>query len=224
MISRDWTRGVYAITDADLLPDDERLLESCEAALRGGLALLQYRDKSADVSHRWRQARALAALCDEHGVPLIVNDDLALAQRLREDGCVNVGLHLGQGDGSLREARECLGPEALIGATCHDRLDLAAQAAEAGASYLAFGRFFASRTKPEAPPASLEILARAGRFGLPRVAIGGIDADNVVTAREAGAELLATVHAVFGGDDPTGRVRELNARLAGANSEFIHRS
>ena len=163
---------------------------------------------------RWRQARALAALCAEQGVPLIVNDDLALASRLRDAGFSGVGLHLGQGDGSLRQARERLGPQTIIGATCHARLDLAARAADEGASYLAFGRFFVSHTKPEAPPASLALLAGAARFGLPRVAIGGIDGDNVVTARAAGAELLATVHAVFGGGDPEARVRELNRRLA----------
>jgi thiamine-phosphate pyrophosphorylase len=210
----DWTRGVYAITDAQLLPSDRQLLEACRSALEGGLALLQYRDKSGDLSHRVRQALALAMMCRDYGVPLIINDDLALAQRLRDDGFAEVGLHLGQQDGSLREAREVLGGEAIIGATCHARLDLAERAASEGASYLAFGRFFVSKTKPEAPPATLDLLGEAGRFDLPRVAIGGIDIDNVGMAREAGAELLATVHGVFGDVNPEARVRALNARLA----------
>lgn len=211
-LDHDWTRGVYAITDAQLLPDDDTLLTACDAALRGGLALLQYRDKSGDVSHRWRQGHALALLCREHAVPLIINDDLALARRLR-DADFDVGLHLGQQDGSLRQARDQLGREAIIGATCHARLDLAQRAAGDGASYLAFGRFFTSRTKPEAPPAALGLLAQAARFALPRVAIGGIDADNIITTRQAGAELLATVHAVFGGEDPAVQVNKLNAQL-----------
>lgn len=210
----DWTRGVYAITDAQLLSNDRQLLAACRAALNGGLALLQYRDKSGDLSHRLRQALALAMMCRDVAVPLIINDDLALARRLRDDGFTGVGLHLGQEDGSLREAREVLGPEAIIGATCHASLALAERAASEGASYLAFGRFFASKTKPEAPPATLDLLAGAGRFGLPRVAIGGIDIDNAGLARCAGAELLATVHGVFGGDDPEARVRAINARLA----------
>ncbi|MHB0775019.1 thiamine phosphate synthase [Halomonas sp. WWR20] len=208
-VMHDWTQGVYAITDAKLLPDDERLLAACEAALRGGLALLQYRDKSRDDAKRWHQARALAALCRDFGVPLIVNDDLALAARLHNDYGDGVGVHLGQQDGSLVQARERLGPTAIIGATCHAQLDLAARATAEGASYLAFGRFFASRTKPQAPPASLDLLAQVAHFGRPRVAIGGIDADNARSARAAGADLLATVHAVFGQRDPQAAVRTL---------------
>lgn len=224
MSAHAWRQGIYAITDATLLADDAQLLSGCEAALRGGLALLQYREKSGDERLRWRQAQALAALCETYGVPLIINDDLVLAKRLRVAGFGVVGLHLGQRDGSLREARERLGFDAIIGATCHARLDLAARAAADGASYLAFGRFFASRTKPEAPPAPLELLAQAGRFGLPRVAIGGIDSDNASMAHDAGADLLATVHAVFGGADPEARVRELNRCLKRRAPEFIHRT
>lgn len=216
MFEPDWTRGLYAITDATLLPDDAGLLNACEAALRGGLALLQYRDKSGDDEKRWRQASELAARCAAHGVPLIINDDVALAARLRRAGHRGLGVHLGQQDGQVAEARYRLGPTALIGVTCHDRLDLAEQAAAEGASYLAFGRFFASHTKPSAPPASLSLLAQAGRFGLPRVAIGGINADNIATVREAGAELMAAVEAVFGAQDPEARVIELRRRLAAA--------
>ncbi|MEC9482066.1 MAG: thiamine phosphate synthase, partial [Halomonas sp.] len=115
----DWTHGVYAITDAQLLPDDRRMLASCRSALEGGLALLQYRDKSGDLSHRLRQALALAMLCRDHAVPLIINDDLALVQRLRDAGFDDVGLHLGQEDGSLHEARRALGRESIIGANRH---------------------------------------------------------------------------------------------------------
>lgn len=214
MHNPSWARGLYAITDAELLPDDARLLAGCEAALRGGLALLQYRDKSADADKRHRQARALAALCRDHDVPLIINDDTALAERLRREGHANVGLHLGQGDGALAEARERLGPAAIIGATCHGRLALAERAAREGASYVAFGRFFASRTKPEAPPASLDLLGEAAAIGLPRVAIGGIDAATIGRARRAGADLLATVAAVFAAAEIEASVRELNRRLS----------
>ncbi|WP_136065040.1 thiamine phosphate synthase [Modicisalibacter radicis] len=204
-----WRQGIYAITDNGLLPDDARLLAACEAALQGGLALLQYRDKSSDEARRLRQSRALAALCRRFGVPLIINDDLALAHDLREAGFDGVGLHLGEEDGSLREARRVLGSEPIIGASCYASLAIAEQATAEGASYLAFGRFFASHTKPEAAPAPLELLDEAARFGLPRVAIGGLDVDNVARVRRAGGDLLATVHAVFGGDDPAERVARL---------------
>lgn len=205
----NWRQGIYAITDSGLLPDDARLLTACEAALQGGLALLQYRDKSADEAQRRRQSRALAILCRGFGVPLIINDDLALAHDLREAGFDGVGLHLGEEDGSLREARRVLGSEPIIGASCYASLAIAEQATAEGASYLAFGRFFASRTKPEALPAPLELLDEAARFGLPRVAIGGLDVDNVARVHDAGGDLLAMVHAVFGGDDPAGRVAQL---------------
>ncbi|WP_458525144.1 thiamine phosphate synthase [Onishia taeanensis] len=216
MIEPDWSRGLYAITDATLLPDDARLLNACEAALRGGLSLLQYRDKSGDDEKRWRQAAELAGRCAAQGVPLIINDDVDLAARLLRAGHRRIGVHLGQQDGQVSEARYRLGPTAIIGVTCHDRLDLAERAAVEGASYLAFGRFFASRTKPSAPPASLSLLAQAGRFRLPRVAIGGIGAENIATVREAGAELAAAVEAVFGAQDPEARVIALNRRLAAA--------
>lgn len=207
-------RGLYAITDSHLLPDDERLLSACESALATGIALLQYRDKSDDAARRWRQSDALAGLCERVGVPLIVNDDLELAQRLQQRWGAVIGLHLGQQDTALATARQRLGERAIIGATCHDSLTMAGRAADAGASYLAFGRFFASRTKPEAAPAPLSILEAAGRFGLPRVAIGGIDASTAALARKAGAEMLAVVHAIFGMPDIARAVRELNARIA----------
>lgn len=210
--SMSWQRGIYAITDSSLLPDDRRLLAACESALQGGLALLQYRDKSTDEIRRWRQSQALAELCRRFRVPLIINDDLALTLRLREAGFDGIGLHLGKQDGSLREARRMLGNEAIVGASCYASLAIAEQAAAAGASYLAFGRFFASQTKPEATPASLELLEEAARFGLPRVAIGGLDVDNVARVQDAGGDLLATVHTVFGGADPAERVALLRRR------------
>ncbi|SOC51339.1 thiamine-phosphate diphosphorylase [Chromohalobacter canadensis] len=212
----DWTRGIYAITDATLLPDDERLFAACERALSAGPALLQYRDKSTDADKRWRQAVTLAGYCHDTGVPLIVNDDIALAVRLGARFGSTIGVHLGQQDGALDAAREALGPSAIIGATCHARLDLAERAVAEGASYLAFGRFFTSRTKPEAPPAPLTLLGEAARFGLPRVAIGGLDVHTMRLAHEAGADLLATVHAVFGADDPAVAVRGLQASLGDA--------
>lgn len=137
-------RGLYAITDSQLL-DDGRLLPYVEAALRGGARLLQYRDKSSDQARRLREAESLRELCERYGAQLIVNDDAELAARL------GVGLHLGQTDGSLSAARALLGRQAIIGATCHARLELAEQAVAEGASYVAFGRFFNSSTKPGAP-------------------------------------------------------------------------
>lgn len=184
-------RGLYAITDSQLLADG-RLLPYVEAALRGGARLLQYRDKSGDAARRLREAEALAELCLRHGARLIINDDLELATRL------GVGLHLGQEDGSLSAARALLGREAIIGATCHARLELAEQARRDGASYLAFGRFFNSQTKPGAPAATPELLDEARtRFRLPLVAIGGVTLDNAAGLIARGASLVAVIHALF---------------------------
>lgn len=185
-------RGLYAITDSQLLADG-KLLPYVEAALQGGVRLLQYRDKSADEARRLREAQALRDLCERHGATLIINDDAELAARL------GVGVHLGQSDGSLAAGRALLRPKAVIGATCHAQLELAEQAAREGASYVAFGRFFDSKTKPGAPTATLELLRQArARLSLPIAAIGGVTLDNAPALIAAGADLLAVVHALFG--------------------------
>ncbi|PAU87710.1 thiamine phosphate synthase [Pseudomonas sp. WN033] len=187
-------RGLYAITDSQLLADG-KLLPWVDAALAGGARLLQYRDKSTDSARRLDEATQLKSLCSYYGAELIINDDLALAAEL------GVGLHLGRDDGSLREARQQLGRDAIIGATCHASLDFAEQAAAAGASYLAFGRFFQSVTKPGAPAATPVLLEQARkRYSLPLVAIGGVTLHNGPQLISAGADLLAVVNGLFGAD------------------------
>jgi len=189
-------RGLYAITDSQLLSGG-RLLPFVEAALQGGARLLQYRDKSADEARRLREAEALRSLCQRYDAQLIINDDAELAARL------GVGLHLGQQDGSLSAARALLGRHALIGATCHAQLELAEAAAREGASYVAFGRFFQSHTKPGAPAATVELLQEAkARLPLPLVAIGGVTLENAPELIARGADLLAVIHALFSADNP----------------------
>ncbi|WP_339523002.1 thiamine phosphate synthase [Pseudomonas sp. EA_35y_Pfl2_R111] len=186
-------RGLYAITDSELLKG--KLLPYVEAALKGGATLLQYRDKSSDEARRLREAEALRELCNRYGAALIINDDAELAARL------GVGLHLGQTDGSLSVARALLGRKAIIGGTCHAQLELAEAAAKEGASYVAFGRFFNSTTKPGAPSADLELLAAAkAKVNLPMVAIGGVTLDNAPTLIAHGASMVAVVHGLFGAD------------------------
>jgi thiamine-phosphate pyrophosphorylase len=188
-------RGLYAITDSQLLADG-KLLPYVEAALRGGAQLLQYRDKSTDSARRLDEAQALQALCAQYGAALIINDDLELAAQL------GVGLHLGQTDGSLAAARQRLGPHAIIGATCHAQLELAATAAANGASYLAFGRFFNSQTKPGAPTATTELLQQArSHFDLPLAAIGGITEQRTPALIANGASLIAVINHLFAAED-----------------------
>lgn len=186
-------RGLYAITDSELLKG--KLLPYVEAALKGGATLLQYRDKSTDDARRLREAEALRELCNRYGAALIINDDAELAARL------GVGLHLGQGDGSLSAARALLGRQAIIGGTCHAQLALAEAAAKEGASYVAFGRFFNSNTKPGAPAADVALLAAAkAKVNLPIVAIGGVTLDNAPELIAHGASMVAVVHGLFGAD------------------------
>ena len=188
-------RGVYALADTSLLVGAE-LLVRVEAALRGGVAAVQYRDKAADPARRSTQAQALRALCTRYGAAFIVNDDVDLALAVRADG-----VHLGRDDPSPALARVRLGPRALIGATCYDCLELAPAALAAGADHVAFGRFFPSRTKPGEIYASLELLRTArSSLGCPIVCIGGIRADNAAPLVAAGADALAVGSALFGPD------------------------
>jgi len=200
--------GLYAITDPALIPD-RQLLPAAEAALRGGARLLQYRDKTATPAQRRHRASQLQTLCRQYGALFLVNDDPALAADIEADG-----VHIGQSDGGIARARQRLGPGKIIGVTCHDDLTLAEQAAEAGADYVAFGRFFPSRTKPQAPPADSAILQQARKqLAIPLVAIGGIDAENGGRLLEQGADALAVIHAQFSSPAPE-HVEQAARRLA----------
>jgi len=195
-------RGLYAISDGPR-PD---LLVAVEAVLRGGAALLQYRDKTADSARRAFEARALRELCARHEVPFIVNDDVDLALAVGADG-----VHLGEDDGDIAAARARLGAEAIIGVSCYDSLARARQLAAAGADYLAFGAFFASPTKPNARRATPDLLRAAKPLDLPLVAIGGITPDNAPALVEAGADFLAVISGVFAPADPEAAARRYAA-------------
>lgn len=193
-------RGLYAITDSTLLAG--RLLQAVEAALEGGVVAVQYRDKSNDTSRRLEEAVALRMLCRRYEVPLLINDDIELCLAVGADG-----VHLGRGDGSLQQARARLGHDAIIGATCHDSLEFAADAAANGASYLAFGAMYPSGAKPGALPASIQTLTSSRQLGLPVVAIGGISIDNAAPVITAGADCVAVITDLWQAVDITARAR-----------------
>jgi thiamine-phosphate pyrophosphorylase len=198
-------RGLYAITTESLQPPAE-LLQRVEQAILGGAALIQYRDKTTQADLRLEQATALRGLCGEYGVPIIINDDPTLAKAVGA-----AGVHLGKQDTGLEEARQLLGPSAIIGVSCYDQLERAMAAEEAGASYVAFGRFFPSLTKPRAKAADPQLLRRArAALKVPICAIGGITPENGAELLAAGADLLAVVHGVFAAQD----VRTAAARYA----------
>lgn len=181
--------GLYAITDPALTPADT-LLPACEAALKGGARLIQYRDKTADAATQLETARHLKGLCERYDAKLLINDSFELALQSGAHG-----VHLGQSDGSISHARQALGKAAIIGVTCHGKLALAHKAELEGADYVAFGRFFPSHTKPHAPGAELAILNTD--LTVPKVAIGGINPDNAARVIGAGAHAIAVIHGLF---------------------------
>jgi len=190
---------LYLITPET--PDSALLVERIRAVLPF-TALLQYRDKLSDPHLQLERAHALKALCDEFAVPLIINDDVALAKAVDA-----AGVHLGEDDGAIADARARLGGDAIIGASCYDRIELAGDAVAQGADYIAFGALFPSSTKPNARRATPELFAQASRLPVPRVAIGGITPDNVRTAIAAGADLAAVISGVFDAADPVAAAR-----------------
>jgi thiamine-phosphate pyrophosphorylase len=195
--------GLYAITDEHLMPAGQ-LFAKAEAVLRGGCRVLQYRNKSVPLAQQRQEALRLRGLCVQYGALFIVNDDAALALAVEADG-----VHIGQADQPLSIIRARVGAQMLVGVSCHDSLALARQAQQQGASYVAFGRFFASHTKPQAPPASLDVLRQARQeLVVPIVAIGGITGDNAPRVIEQGADMVAVIHEVFSPDD----VAEVEAR------------
>lgn len=183
-----------------------------KAALEAGVAAaFQLRVKDVGEHDLSRLSEPLQRICGDADVAFIVNDSVGLAKRLGADG-----VHLGQSDGDLREARAVLGPDAQIGRTCHDSRHLAMQAGEDGADYVAFGAFYPTTTKPShyrPPPTILSWWASV--FELPCVAIGGITPANAKPLVDAGADFIAVCQAVWSAEDPGAAVRAFEEVLAG---------
>lgn len=195
-------RGLYAITQPH--PEGfDALQNQVAAALLGGVRVVQYRDKQSGEARRRSEGKALLALCREHDALLIINDDADLARAIGADG-----VHVGKQDDDIASVRNRVGSEAIIGISCYNRLPLAVAAQMAGADYVAFGRFFPSMSKPEAVQADIALLSEAKRsLQIPVVAIGGITPENGATLIQAGADMLAVIHGIFGAPDITARCR-----------------
>lgn len=197
--------GLYAVTPE--LTDTDLLSRKVEAAVRGGARFVQYRSKMASRSLRIGQLERLIPICRRGGAGLIVNDDAEMANEVGADG-----VHLGVDDAAVAAARRILGAGKWIGISCYNELQLARDAAEAGADYVAFGSFFPSTTKPGAARATLELLSQARQeIALPIVAIGGIDAGNAGPLIRAGADAVAVVSALFDAADVEAEARRLCA-------------
>ena len=182
--------GLYAITQTEGKPIAKILVE-VEAALKGGAAVIQYRDKS--LQDKLYLGSRLLQLCRTYQRPLLINDDILLAQALGADG-----VHVGKHDDYIEKARHSLGPEAIIGISCYNDVGKALEMQAKGADYIAFGRFFPSNSKPLASPAEIETLHIAKqKLTKPIVAIGGILPENGTQLLAAGADLLAVIGGLF---------------------------
>ncbi len=192
-------RGLYLITPDD--GDAARLLTRALPLLPFA-ACLQLRNKTLTAAALRDVAIAFRDACRDLGVTFILNDDARLAREVDADG-----VHLGEHDDAITDARNLLGENAIIGASCYDDLQRAQQAVAAGANYVAFGAFFPSPTKPAARRASLALIESSADLGVPRVAIGGITPDNARPLVAAGADLIAVISGVFDTPEPVAAAR-----------------
>lgn len=195
-------RGLYAVTPE--VTDGRRLLADVEAALVGGCRIVQFRDKRSAMPERVARAHALRDLTRRFDASLLINDDLALAVLVGADG-----VHLGRDDGNLALARAVLGPGKILGTSCYADPDAASRASAAGADYVAFGAVYPSATKPQAPPAAVDLFFRAKTtLSAATCAIGGITLANAPPLIAAGADMLAVISDLFSAPDIAARAAQ----------------
>ena len=188
--------GLYLVTPN--WDDTARLLAITEQALLGGVRLLQYRHKTATANLKEQQARGLRALCRQFQVPLIINDDLDLCKKIDADG-----IHIGATDTTVAHARQQLGQEKILGASCYGDLSLAVAAQQAGASYVAFGGFYPSLVKQYPVTTSPEILTQAQDvITCPMVVIGGMTPLLARPLVAFGAHMVAAISSVYSATNP----------------------
>lgn len=201
-------KGLYLVTaDND---DTDLLCLQVRQALQGGVSIVQYRHKTASETLRLEQAAALLNICRQANTPLLINDHVGLAMALDADG-----VHVGQHDQVITETRTQLGADKIIGASCYNRFELAEQAQNAGADYIAFGACYPSSTKPNAPRATASLFTQAKQsLSLPVVGIGGITLENASTLIEAGADALAVITDIFQAKDISVRCKQYQQLFA----------
>jgi len=189
-------KGLYIVTpDWD---DTDKMVDATEAALKGGVSLVQYRHKTATPELRREQAGRLLALCRQYDRPFIINDFIELCLELDADG-----IHVGGTDAPVAEVRKLIGPGKILGASCYGSLELAHSAHQAGASYVAFGGFYPSRVKKYEVTTPVDIITRAkAQLPVPVVVIGGMTQENSVPLIEAGTDMVAAISSVYMTDDP----------------------
>ena len=203
---------LYAVTDR-AWTGSQPLARQVEAALQNGATCLQLREKALDPTAFLEEARQMALLCGRYGVPLIINDNVEVAL-----ACGAAGVHLGQQDMPIAQARRMAGPDLILGASAHT-VQEALEAQAAGADYLGVGAVFSTSTKADASPLPLTTLREiCAAISIPVVAIGGITETNLLQLTGCGAAGVAVVSAIFGAPDPgaaTARLVRLARQMTG---------
>ncbi|MDO5044656.1 MAG: thiamine phosphate synthase [Coriobacteriia bacterium] len=198
---------LYAVSDSQWLKVDETLYDAIEQAIRGGVSFVQVREKHMDTDDLIELAKPLVSLCDQHKVPFVINDDIRAAKKL------GVGVHIGQDDASLKEARELLGDDAIIGVSVQT-LEQAQEAQASGADYLGIGSLVFTPTKPDAKVLSIKQASQIARaVDIPTVAIGGINLDTLDTLSGTFFDGIAVVSAIFKSDDKQQAAKELRCKV-----------
>ena len=190
-------KGLYPIADAQRISTN-KIVNAVSEVLSAGVNIIQYRDKTNVKNVRKKIAYELKLLTTKHDAILIINDDISLAKKIDADG-----VHIGKDDCTIAEAKRKLGANKIIGVSCYNKFENAKQAQKMGASYVAFGSFFNSPTKPKAPKANIELITLAKKeLTIPVCAIGGINKDNMRPLITAGADMLALISAIFSNASP----------------------
>ena len=189
-------KGLYAITDQHLI-STSNFHKAVEQALLGGASIIQYRDKSNDRNKRLEQASTLRSLCHQYDALCIINDDIELARKVEAHG-----VHIGKDDQSIKQAREALGDDAIIGVSCYNDIRLALAAEKNSADYVAFGTMFSSPTKPDAVMATPNLISEAKRqLNIPVCGIGGITEANIHQLIQHDIDMAAVISSLFAADD-----------------------
>ena len=200
-------KGLYAVTPEQT--DLFLLISQVESCIKGGARLIQYRCKKLSKIEQNKQAKEIKIVCDYYKVPLIINDDIELCRILDADG-----VHLGENDDSLEKARLVLGPSKIIGVSCYNSIDRVKKAVDKGATYIALGACFPTITKPNAPTASLDLIALVLKeFKIPVVAIGGITLENVEFLTKEGVSCIALINSLFKENDIEGTARQFSSLM-----------
>lgn len=194
---------LYAVTDSRWL-NGETLASQVEKAIAGGATFIQLREKELDREHFLEEAIALKKICQEHGIPFVINDEVDIAVEMDADG-----VHVGQSDMEALDVRAKLGPDKIIGVSAQT-VEQALLAQAHGADYLGVGAVFATGTKADAVDVDADTLkAICAAVSIPVVAIGGINKDNIMQLSGSGIDGIAVVSAIFARPDITKATKEL---------------